>query len=133
MEAYACNFCQHIFSANLEKQVLKMADSQVALSWIWNGRSWKGVTSEGVDMGWRYAIAAVLFVVLPTSIISTAAYLFPPMPGSTLSWLPLFWSFLTFFCHLSFLIWLTIEYYQFPVNLYLRSLRRRLFGLLQRR
>ncbi|MBR8832191.1 MAG: hypothetical protein N5P05_000749 [Chroococcopsis gigantea SAG 12.99] len=132
MEAYACNFCQHIFTANLEKQVLKMADSQIALTWFWNGQNWKGVNREGVDMGWRYGIAAGLFVILPTSIVSTAAYLFPAMPGSNLSWLPIFWSFFTFFAHLSFLFWLVIEYYQFPVNLYLNSLARRLLRLFQR-
>ncbi|MEK0189590.1 hypothetical protein WMG39_32810, partial [Microcoleus anatoxicus PTRS2] len=28
MEALACNFCQHIFTGNEERQMLKMADRQ---------------------------------------------------------------------------------------------------------
>jgi len=42
-----------------------------------------------------------------------------------LSWVPLFWSILTFICHAICLLWLIIEYYQFPVNMYLRALARR--------
>jgi hypothetical protein len=134
MEALACNFCQHIFTANLERQVLKMADSQLALSWYWNGRHWSGLRGEGNELGSGYLFAGVLFVFLPTSIVAVSAYLFPPMPGSPLSWLPIFWSTLTFFAHLSCIFWLILEYYQFPVNIYLRALRRRLrFSLLRER
>lgn len=132
MEAFACNFCQHIFTANLEQQVLKMADSQLALSWYWNGRNWKGARAEGAEMGRGYLFAGILFVLLPTSIVSVSAYLFPPVAGSPLSWLPLFWSILTFLAHLFCLLWLILEYYQFPINLYWRALRRRPRGSIAR-
>lgn len=126
MEAFACNFCQHIFTTNFEKQVLKMADSQLPLTWYWNGKNWKGIQREGTEFGWGYIVIGLAFVTLPTGIIVLGAYLFPPLPNSPLSWLPLFWAILTFISHLSCLILLVIEYYQLPIMLYARALRRRL-------
>ena len=126
METFACNFCQHMFTTNFDKQLLKMADSQLPLTWYWNGKNWKGIHREGSEIGWGYLIFALGFVFFPTGIIGLGSYLFPPLPGSSLYWLPLVWSILTFFAHLSCLIWLIIEYYQFPIFLYARALKRRL-------
>ncbi|ACK69624.1 conserved hypothetical protein [Gloeothece citriformis PCC 7424] len=125
MDAFACNFCNHIFSADLEQQVIQMADSQLALKWRWNGRSWQGVRGDGVELTWGYWLAGIVFVLLPTAIVSLSAYLFPPLPGSRLSWLPVIWVLLTFLSHLCCLIWLIIEYYQFPVFRYFRVLTGR--------
>ena len=126
METFACNFCQHIFTTNFDKQLLKMADSQLPLTWYWNGKIWKGIHREGAEIGWTYSVFAIAFVIIPTAIISVGAYLFPPMNGSLLSWLPLFWAILTFCAHLSCVVWLIIEYYQFPIFLYIGALRRKL-------
>ena len=126
METFACNFCQHIFTTNFDKQLLKMADSQLPLTWYWNGKNWKGIHREGAEVGWAYLIFAVGFVTFPTAIISLGSYIFPPLPHSPLSWLPFFWGILTFFSHLFCLIWLVIEYYQFPIMLYIRALKRKL-------
>ncbi len=126
METFACNFCQHIFTTNFDKQLLKMADSQLPLTWYWNGKTWKGIYREGVDIGWGYLVFAVGFVCIPTAIIAFGAYLFPPVTGSFLAWLPLAWTILTFCAHLSGVIWLIIEYYQFPIFLYIRALKRKL-------
>ncbi len=128
MEAFACNFCQHIFTANLERQLLKMADSQLPLTWRWSGRTWKGVQREGVELGWGYWVAGLAFVLFPPTLIGLATYLFPPLPGSRLSWLPTFWTALAFVSHLACLGWLVMEYYQFPVFIYLRAIRQRLFA-----
>ena len=125
METFACNFCQHIFTTNFDKQLLKMADSQLPLTWYWNGKIWKGIHREGTEVGWAYLVFAVAFVFIPTAIISTGAYLFPPMSGSFLSWLPFAWAGLTFCAHLFCVIWLVIEYYQFPIFLYIRALKRK--------
>jgi rubredoxin len=125
METFACNFCQHIFITNFDKQLLKMADSQLPLTWYWNGKNWKGIHREGSEIGWSYLLFALAFVLLPTGIIGFGTYLFPPAPDSPLSWLPLFWCVVTFFAHLSCLIWLIIEYYQFPIFLYIRAIKRR--------
>ncbi len=126
MDALACDFCQHIFTANQEKQQLQMADRQPPLTWRWNGRMWVGAHLKGVEVGWGYLLAAVMLVILPPTLIGLAAYTFPPEPGSTLSWLPVFWTLLAFLSHLAILGWLVIEFYQFPVGMYLRAMRQHL-------
>jgi hypothetical protein len=128
MEAFACNFCHHIFTANLEQQILKMTDSQLPLSWRWTGIRWQGIQREGSELNGSYWVAGAAFVLLPTLIVGLGAYLFPPLPGSRLSWLPLFWTGLTFVFHLACLVWLLLEYYQFPLLLYLSYLPRRLLS-----
>jgi hypothetical protein len=128
MEAFSCNFCHHIFTTNFEQQILKIADSQLPLTWRWSGKNWKGVQQEGTELGWSYLFIGIIFVLLPTAIIAIGSYLFPPLPGSTLSWLPFWWTILTFLAHLFCLIWLIVEYYQFPIFLYLRALKRRYFA-----
>ena len=126
MEAFSCNFCQHIFTTNFEKQLLKMADSQLPLTWYWNGKTWKGIHREGVEIGWSYVIVALAFVLLPTAIVSSGMYLFPASPDSLLSWVPLAWTIITFCAHLFCVLWLIIEYYQFPIFLYVRAIKRKL-------
>jgi hypothetical protein len=126
METFSCNFCQHIFTTNFDKQLLKMADSQLPLTWYWNGKTWKGIHRDGVDVSWSYLAIALGFVFFPTAIVACGFYLFPPLPDSPLSWLPVVWSILTFLVHLSFLLWLIVEYYQFPIFLYVRAVKRRL-------
>lgn len=128
MDALACDCCNHIFTADLERQVLKMADRQPPLTWRWNGRNWIGAHLEGVQWGWLYWLFALALVVLPTALIGLAAYTFPPTPGSRLSWLPIVWTGLTFLSHLAIVGWLAIEFYQFPVWAYLRIRRRQLLG-----
>ncbi len=124
MEAFACNFCRHIFTANLEQQVITMADGQFPLTWYWTGHNWQGMATKN-SLGWGYGLGAIAFVVLPTAIMGLGAYLFPPLPGSSLSWFPLAWTGLTFISHLACVLWLLLEYYQLPVFLYLEALRQR--------
>lgn len=126
MDALACNFCQHIFTANLEKQQLQMADRQPPLTWSWNGRAWVGAHLKGVDLGWGYVLTAALLIILPPTLIGLAAYTFPTTPSSTLFWLPALWTVLAFLSHLAIVGWLVIEFYQFPVGMYLRAMRQRL-------
>lgn len=124
MDAFACDCCQHIFSADLERQVLTAVDTQLPMSWQWNQKTWTRVNPEGVNFGRLYLVLGTLWVLLPTAIVGIASYLFPPLPGSSLSWLPWFWTVITFLSHLFCLVWLVLEYYQFPVRVYLRFLLR---------
>lgn len=128
MEALACDCCHHIFTADLEKQLLKMADRQPPLTWHWNGKNWIGAHLEGFEWGWIYWLFAIALVILPTTLIGLAAYTFPPEPGSRLSWLPAAWTGLVFVSHLGIVGWLVIEFYQFPVRAYLRIRRQQLLG-----
>ncbi|HLO51116.1 MAG TPA: hypothetical protein VK211_22065 [Kamptonema sp.] len=128
MEALACDFCQHIFIANVERQVLKMADREPPMTWRWNGRNWIGAHLEGVELGWGYLVAAVGLIFLPPTLLGFAAYYFPPIPGSRLSWFPTAWTGLALVSHLGIVLWLVTEMYQFPVAVYLRVIRRRILG-----
>jgi len=126
MDAFACNLCQHIFSVNWEQQLLQMADSQIPLTWHWNGRAWQGENRPGVTLGWEYVFLGLLFALLPPMLIALSAYLFPPLPGSPLFWFPWVWAGLAFLTHFTCLLWLVAEYYQFPVLLYLKISGHRL-------
>lgn len=123
-DTFSCQFCQHLFQADFSQQLLKMMDSEIPLSWYWNGKRWSSPYRKGIEIGWEYAIAAVLFLVLPPFIVGTGAYLFPPVPGTPLAWLPTAWTLLTLLTHLGILLWLITEYYQFPVVMYIQAVIR---------
>ena len=125
MEAMSCDFCQQIFTVNVEQQQIKMPSRQPPLIWYWNGLNWTEAQIEGVELGWGYVIAAVVFVLLPTILIGIVAYNFPPSPETPLSWLPYVWTALTFLLHLAIIIWLLIEVYQIPVGAYWRAIQQR--------
>ncbi|MCW6035919.1 hypothetical protein K4A83_06485 [Spirulina subsalsa FACHB-351] len=124
MDAMSCNFCRHIFVPNGEPDVLTLADSAVALTWRWNGKRWLGVQHGGTIVGWEAGLLGAAFVLFPTMVMGFSAYLFPPLPGSPWAWFPLFWTGLTFCAHLVCVVWLAVEYYQFPVQLYLRAIQQ---------
>jgi hypothetical protein len=128
-EALACDFCQHIFTVNLEERLLKIEDSQTPILWSWNGRSWHRIREREGEIGWGYWVGAIAFIFLPTTLVGTAAYLFPPLEGSNLSWFPLLWTALAFISHLACLFWLILEYYQFPLGLYLWGKAQSWLGL----
>lgn len=119
MEAMACQFCHHVFTADLEQQQLQMADRQPPLMWRWNGNSWSERQLKDVEIGWSYALGAIAFVVLPTILIGITVYARPPVPSLPLSWFPVFWTGLTFFLHLGIIGWLVIEFLDFPLWAYL--------------
>lgn len=126
MEAFACNFCRHIFTIDLATKSLKLADSSSPISWYWSGKDWIGANRNGIQLGWGVALGAIALVLLPTSLVAFSAFLFPPTPGSRLAWLPKFWIGLTFFSHFWFVGSLVAEYYQFPIFVYLKTIQRRL-------
>ncbi|MEM1367121.1 MAG: hypothetical protein AAGG02_03725 [Cyanobacteria bacterium P01_H01_bin.15] len=128
MDVFGCNFCQHLFEVSPNYDQLKTADSHLTLSWSWSGRAWRRAQAKDGALNPRlYWLLGGIFVFLPPSLVGLAAYLFPPMPGSNLAWLPWAWTGLTLLTHLGFLLWLMLEYYQFPLQLYLQALNRRWF------
>lgn len=128
MEALACDFCSHIFEANLEKQQLAMVSRQPALIWRWNGKHWVEAHLEGIEFGWGYILAAIVLVALPTALIGLTTYAFPPTPDTPLYWIPYAWVGLTFLSHLGIVVWLMIEIYQLPIGIYLRAIQQRLLS-----
>ncbi|MGD1873738.1 MAG: hypothetical protein ACFB02_11880 [Mastigocoleus sp.] len=128
MEAMSCDFCQQIFTVNLDKQQLIMPSRQPPLTWRWSGSSWKQAHLEGVELGWGYVVAAILFIAFPSTLMGVIAYCFPPKPNFPISWVPYLWTVLTFLSHLSIIIWLLIEIYQIPINSYIRAFRQRILN-----
>ncbi|OKH27973.1 hypothetical protein [Chroogloeocystis siderophila] len=125
MDAMACNLCQQIFEVDLERQQIKMSSRQPALLWNWNG-SWCGAHLEGVELGWGYVFAAIALVLLPPTLMGLVIFIHPPAPNTPLSWLPYVWAGLGFLAHLAIVGWLVIEFYQFPLGLWLRRLPQQL-------
>jgi hypothetical protein len=124
METMACDFCNEIFIVNQEEQQIKMPSRQPPLIWRWNGFNWTEPQLEGVEFGWGYGVAAIAFVVIPTTIIALAAYYLPPISHDPITWLPYIWTVLTFVSHLSIIMWILVEIYQTPVAAYWRAMHR---------
>lgn len=120
MEAFGCDVCHHIFTANLPKQSLRVADTSPALNWHWDGKKWKPSHRDGVEINRSVWLVAVAFVCLPTIVVGMAAYTFPPLPGSSWQWFSWAWVGMAFLSHLGCVAWLILEYYEVPSLMALR-------------
>ena len=115
MEAFACEFCRHILSANLPDQQVKVVDSSQPLTWLWNGTRWQLARGENEpELSALVLFTAAVLIVIPAGIVWLSGTLFPPLepvavPFSTV------WALITLVAHLSFVLWLIGEYYQIPV------------------
>lgn len=127
-EAFACNFCHHIFTADLDKQVIQVADSSQPMAWRWNGRTWKGVHQRDSELTIVLWLIGIALVILPAFLVWLSAHTFPPLEGSSGSWFPRVWIGLTFVSHLAFVGWLIAEVYQFPLYAVVKVKMRRWFG-----
>ncbi|MBD2185862.1 hypothetical protein [Aerosakkonema funiforme] len=119
-ESFACNFCRHIFTTNLNDQLLIMADSSQPMAWRWTGRNWKIAHQKDSELTAVLWLLGAALVIFPTLIVGLSAYIFPAEEGSYGAWLPKFWIGLTFVCHLSFVVWLLAENYQLPYYMVLK-------------
>ena len=115
MDAFACNFCRHIFTANLREQSIHVEDSSQPMSWRWNGRNWQAANQPDVDLTVVIWLVGVALVILPPVLVGIPAYIFTPLEGSDRSWFPTFWVGLTFLTHFLFVAWLMVEHYQLPL------------------
>lgn len=115
MDAFACNFCRHIFTANLREQSIHVEDSSQPMSWRWNGRNWLAANQLDVDLTVVIWLVGVALVVLPPSLIWLSSHTFPPLEDNGWSWFPSLWIGLTFLTHFIFVAWLMVEHYQLPL------------------
>ncbi len=128
-ETWACFSCQHLFAVKGDAAMVRLLDAQGSLTWSWQARlgAWRRWQPQATALGWGYAIAGVLFALLPPLLVEMPAYWFPPRTGG---WLPHFWALLTLLVHGGILAWLVLGYLQLPVGLYLQALwRQRSTGL----
>jgi hypothetical protein len=115
MDAFSCNFCRHIFTANLSEQLVRVEDSSQPMTWRWNGRKWQAAHQISPDLTIAIWLIGTVLVLVPPALIWLSSHTFPPMRGSVWYWFPTVWISLTFGTHFLFVSWLLAEHYQLPV------------------
>ncbi|MEP0870613.1 hypothetical protein NDA01_12440 [Trichocoleus desertorum AS-A10] len=129
MDAFACNFCRHIFTANLREQSVQVVDNSHPLAWRWNGQAWRGLHQVDGDQTVLIWLIGLILVVLPSALVGLASYMFPPLDDSPSNSVPLLWTSLTFCLHFILVAWLVAEHHQFPLYV---ACKVRLQGLTNR-
>jgi len=115
MDAFACSFCRHIFTADLRDQSVRVEDSSQPMTWHWNGLTWQGLHQVDVDLSIVIWVVGGVLVLLPPTLIWLSSHTFPPMAGSEWAWFPMVWVGLAFLLHFTLVLWLLLEHYQVPV------------------
>lgn len=112
MDAFACNFCRHIFTADLRDQSVRVEDSSQPMTWRWNGLTWQALHQVDVDLAIVIWLVGAVLVLLPPTLIWISSHTFPPIEGSGWYWFPTLWVTLAFLLHLLLVSWLLVEHYQ---------------------
>ncbi|MEA5462668.1 hypothetical protein [Leptothoe sp. PORK10 BA2] len=113
-DAFACSFCRHIFTANLEAQSLQMLDGTRPMVWFWTGQRWRqnGRTDARVAaIVWLFALAISC---LPALLVIASNYMFPPIDGAGVTRFSVIWTVATLLAHAGIVLWLIAEHYQWP-------------------
>lgn len=113
-DAFACSFCRHIFSADLEAQSLQMLDSVQPMVWFWTGERWRyNRRPDGhiTAVVWSFALAIAC---LPALLVVISNYMFPPLDGDGLNQFSIIWTAITLLAHAVIVLWLIAEHYQWP-------------------
>lgn len=114
-EAFACEFCRHILSANLPEQQVKIVDSSQPLTWLWNGTRWRLARGENAqELSAIVLLTATMLIVIPAGIVWLSGALFPPLEPTSAVPFATLWAGITLAAHLGFVLWLIGEYYQIP-------------------
>jgi hypothetical protein len=130
MDAFACNFCRHIFTADLPSQSLRVEDSSQIFSWRWLGDRWLPVRPNTTSLGWAVWLGVLLLTTLPPGLIWLSYHTFPPLPDSAWYWFPLVWAGIAFCAHAGFVLWLVAEHYQWSFYVALKVRIQRWLGQL---
>ncbi len=122
MDSFSCDFCRHIFSANLEEQVLRVEDSAQPLRWQWRGKTWRPVRHTKEAATPTFWTAAAGIAVAPPVLIGASQYLFPPLPGTkpAIPVSPELWLGLSIVIHGAIASWILLEHHQLPVYVSLK-------------
>ncbi|MEL7350055.1 MAG: hypothetical protein AAF171_27095 [Cyanobacteria bacterium P01_A01_bin.116] len=110
MDVFGCDFCRHLFTANLNTQTLQLADEQRPRAWQWTGERWRTrqQSHASTPVLWTFTTGLTL---TPVLLIALSNYIFPPLDGSNF---PVVWSLLTLMSHSAISAWLLAEYYRWP-------------------
>lgn len=120
MDAFSCNFCRHIFTANLQEQSLRVEDSSQPFTWRWTGRGWRPVQQDDFNLTLVIWLVGVALVTLPPALIWLSYHTFPPLSDSSWYWFPILWTALAFLVHFILVLWLLVEHYQLPTYIALK-------------
>lgn len=128
MDAFACSFCRHIFTANLQTQSVQLSDSLQPMAWRWNGLRWRTAQQSGTADYLIWLFSGGL-TAAPVVLIALSNYVFPPLESTDF---PLMWTALTLMSHGAMSSWLLAEYHRWPWyvagTIRLQRLRERLFA-----
>lgn len=114
-EAFACEFCRHILSANIQEQQVQVVDSSQPLTWLWNGHRWRLTRTENSEeISGLVIFTAIVLIVIPASLVWLSGIIFPPLDSTSQITFSAVWALLTLLSHLIFVLWLIGEYYQIP-------------------
>ena len=110
MDIFACDFCRHMFTANLQNQSVHLADSLQPMAWRWTGKRWQAAHQKDTANYLVWSFAAIL-VIAPVSLIAVSNYIFPPSGGLRFV---VSWCVLTLLSHSMISGWLLAEYERWP-------------------
>lgn len=110
MDVFACDFCRHIFTANLQTQSVQLADSTQPRAWYWSGGQWRTAYQRDTSAYLVWIFCSGLTAV-PVTMIALSNYVFPPLESSDF---PLMWTGLTLLFHVLMAGWLLAEYHRWP-------------------
>ena len=109
-EAFACNFCRHIFSVQPDEGVIKVEDSSQPLTWRWNGRTWQSMHREDWDLTIVIWSMGLSLIFLPPTLVFVSCWSAWGSPA--LSPWTLVWTIATFCTHFVLISWMLAEHYQ---------------------
>lgn len=110
MDIFACDFCRHMFTANLQTQSVHLADSLQPMAWQWTGHRWRAAHQAETSAYIIWSFAAVLLMG-PVTLIALPNYIFPPSGGLRFV---VSWCLLTLLSHGLIAGWLLAEYQRWP-------------------
>ena len=113
-DAFACNFCRHIFTANLLNQSVQVVDTAQPMVWFWTGERWRTHRKGNAQVTLTVCLMALLLSCVPALLIALSSYIFPPLhPAEGLRFTTL-WAGLALLVHEGMVLWLIAEHYQWP-------------------
>ncbi|MBD2326313.1 hypothetical protein [Alkalinema sp. FACHB-956] len=114
MDAFSCEFCRQLFTANLEQQIIRLEGGLQPMGWRWLGHRWQPLHQRNSDITVLVWLASFVFLLIPAELIWLCAYIFPPLEGLTWRSFPMLWGDVTFGLHCLIAAWLLVEHYQLP-------------------
>ncbi|MEO1590863.1 MAG: hypothetical protein AAFU71_06185 [Cyanobacteria bacterium J06632_22] len=113
-DAFACDFCRHIFTTNLLNQSVQVVDTAQPMVWFWTGERWRRPRQGNAQVTVTICVVSMMLSCLPAALIALSSYIFPPLnPATGISFTTL-WASLALLLHSGMVLWLIAEHYQWP-------------------